>query len=103
MTKQALYNMLSTAFPTCHNDWSGHKTVPEPPYVAYLDNSTSSFGADNKVYNKADNYIVELYICKGDTESEDKLDQLFDDNEIYYNKAKIWIKDIKLFQVNYQI
>lgn len=103
MTEKTLYKILSSAFPTCHTDWSGCDKVPEPPYIAYIDDSASSFGADNQVYYKANNYTIELYIRKGDTESENKLEQTFDSNKIFYEKAKIWIKDINLYQVIYNI
>lgn len=103
MTEKDLYEMLLSVFPTCHTDWSGYKQVPDPPYIAYIDDSASNFSADNQVYHKVNNYTVELYIRKGDTESEKELEQTFDNNKVFYEKAKIWIKDINLYQVIYSI
>jgi hypothetical protein len=103
MKPEELHKMLSGLFPTCHYDWSGSGRVPEPPYVAWLDESDSNFGADNTVYYSVPNYTVELYVRKDNLTSEKAIEELFDSHKIYYEKHKIWIKDIRLFQINYLI
>lgn len=103
MTKQELYTILKEKFTTSYYDYSGCEKMPKPPYIAYLERPPDNFGADNKVYYSEPRYSVELYIKREDLESETKLEELFNESEIYWEKSKSWIKELDLFQTVYFI
>ena len=104
MEYKKLYNLLNAIFPTCHIDWSGSKEVPDYPYIAIVDEPTNNVGADNKVYHKCESYTVELYSKKNNYQTaEEKIENMFDNNNIYWNKERIWLKDLKVFETVYEI
>ena len=76
---------------------------PAPPYIVYLFVYSSNFGADNKVYQAIDNYQVELYTTKKDPDSEKLVEDLFDSNDIFWDKSETWIESEGLYQVAYEI
>lgn len=106
MTQTELYNILkSTGLPVAYNHFkSSHgNSIPDPPYIVYLFTHSSNFGADNKVHHKANNYQVELYSVKKDLASEELLEDLFDENDIFYDKSETYIDSESLYQVIYEI
>ena len=101
MDEATLYQLLKTTGPpvTYHHFVS----PPKPPYIVYLFAYSSNFGADNKVYGQADNYQVELYTTKKDPTPEALIEDLFDDNDIYWEKTETFIESEGLYQVLYEI
>ena len=84
--------------------YSHFNTATEPPFIAYYRQSTSNFGADNKVYYKINNYIVELYTPYKDVDLENELENLFDGNNIFYNvTSEDYIDTEQMYQVIYEI
>ena len=76
---------------------------PQPPYIVYMFAYSSNFGADNKVYQKSPNYQVELYTTKKDLASEKLIEDVFDANDIYWDKTETYIESEGLYQVLYEI
>ena len=75
----------------------------EPPFIIYDDDDPTTFKADDKVYKKINNYIVDLVTSKKDVKLENQLEQLFDDNNIPYEKTSDYIEDEKIYQIEYTI
>ena len=101
MTQAELYNLLkSTGLPVAYNHF---KNPPSLPYIVYLFTYSSNFGADNKVYQKISNYQVELYSDKKDLTSEKLIEDLFDNNDIFYDKTETYIDSENFYQVMYEI
>ena len=101
MDEATLFNLLkSTGLPVAYHHFA---SPPSPPYIVYLFSYSSNFGADNRVYNKQSNYQVELYSTKKDPASEKLLEDLFDDNDIYWEKTETYIESEGLYQVLYEI
>lgn len=103
MSEEELYALLSEKFEVAQTDWTGHTEVPKPPYVLYLVRKPSKVKADNKSYYTERRYQLELYREKTDYVSEDKLEKLLDDHDIYWDKERIWNREINLYQVIYEI
>lgn len=76
---------------------------PAPPYVVYLFADSNNFGADNKVYVKSNRYLVELYTTKKDLEAEQRVEDVLNAAEIYYDKSEGFIESEKMYQVVYEI
>ncbi len=101
MDEAALFTLLkSTGLPVAYHHF---KTPPEPPYIVYLFSYSSNFGADNKVYQKVPRYQVELYTTIKDLASEKLIEDLFDENSIYWEKTETYIDSEGLYQVLYEI
>lgn len=101
MTQAEFFSLLKSAgLPVSYNNF---KSPPPLPYIVYLFSHSTNFGADNKVLAKVYSYQVELYSDKKDLVSELKLENLFDSNDIFYNKTETYIEDEELYQVMYEI
>ena len=101
MDESTLKNLLlTTGLPVAYSHFN---TAPPPPYLVYLFDSSDNFGADDKVYHQASNYRVELYTPKHDPAVQAQLENLFDGNDIFWEKDEVWIDKEKLFQTVYYI
>lgn len=101
MTQNELYNLLkSTGLPVAYHHFDEQ---PNLPYIVYLFTYSSNFGAEDRVYQKIDNYQVELYSEKKDLAREQLIENLFDENDIYYDKSETYIESEKMYQVIYEI
>lgn len=101
MDEATLYQLLKTSgLPVAYHHFA---QPPTPPYIVYLFSYSSSFGADNKAYNKQPNYQVELYTTKKDPVSEKLIEDLFDEHDIYWEKTETYIDSEDLYQVLYEI
>jgi hypothetical protein len=101
-----LLNLLKTlGLPVTYHHFKTSTTnpPPTPPYIIYLYSYSDNFGADNKVYDKGDNYQVELYSIKKDLAREKLIEDLFDNNDIFYEKTETYIDSEGLYQVLYEI
>ena len=101
MDEAALFTLLkSTGLAVAYHHFV---SSPQPPYIVYLFAYSSNFGADNKVHSQADNYQVELYTTIKDPASEKLIEDLFDANDIYWDKTETFIESKGLYQVLYEI
>ncbi len=101
MDEVTLFNLLkSTGLPVAYHHFT---SPPATPYIVYLFSYSSNFGADNKVHSQADNYQVELYTTIKDPASEKLIEDLFDANDIYWEKTETYIESEGLYQVLYEI
>lgn len=101
MTHEQIYNLLQQIkLPLAYNHF---KETQNTPYLIYLTEDTSNFGADNKVYFKINNWVIELYTDKKDLNLEAKLEKLLDEAELYYEKYEAYIDTEKIYQVRYEI
>lgn len=84
--------------------YSHFNTAVTPPVVVYRRSSTSNFGADDKVYMKNNNYYVELYTQYKDAELEERLENLLDSYDIFYEvESEDYIDSEKMYEVVYSI
>ncbi len=101
MDEGALFALLkTTGLPVAYHHFV---SPPSPPYIVYLFSYSSNFGADGKVYHKIPNYQVELYTTKKDPASEKLIEDVFDANEIYWERTETYIDSEGLYQVLYEI
>lgn len=74
------------------------------PCICFYQSGDDNFGADNKVYSKSNSYNVELYSDYKDFELEEKLETLFDNNDMYWSKgADTRVKEENMNMVVYYI
>lgn len=92
--------LKTTGLPVAYHAF---KKTPSLPYLVYLFSYSDNFGADNKVYSKADAYQVELYTTKKDPATEERVEAILDDADIYWDKAEMFIESEDMYQVLYTI
>ena len=74
---------------------------PEPPFLCYLLPRSDNFSADGAVYHKLSVVHFEVYTDKKDRALENRVEDVFDKNNIFYNKSEVWINSEKLYEVIY--
>lgn len=101
MTQKELYQVLkNTGIPVAYHHFSSPQC---PPYIVYFRENTENIGADNAVWHKVENYIIELYTQKKDLVLEQRLESVFDQNKIFYDVYESWIEEEKVFKVSCEI
>jgi hypothetical protein len=106
MTLSELVTILkTTGYPVVYSHFnvSENNPMPEPPYITYIFIYSSNMYADNKVYKKINNILIELYTNKKDLQAEAKLEDILDSNEITYQTSEIFIESEKIFQKIYEM
>ena len=101
MDEATLFQLLkTTGLPVAYHHFT---SPPVPPYLVYLFSYSSNFGADNLVYKAEPNYQVELYSKTKNLTSEKLIEDLFNNNDIYWEKTEMYIDSEDLYQVLYEI
>lgn len=75
--------------------------APDPPFICYLIPGSDNFAADGQVYYKINEVHIELYSDSKDLALEKRVEDVFDKNEIFYNKSEVWIESEKLYEILY--
>lgn len=101
MSNKELFELLKTLdLKVAYNHF---KTKVEPPFVLYDETSPSTFKADDKVYEQINNYTVYLITEKKDYKLEEKVEKLFNDNHIPYEKDTTFVDSEQIYQIEYDI
>ena len=101
MDEATLFALLkTTGLPVAYHHFT---SPPSPPYVVYLFSYSSNFGADNKVYDAAKNFQVELYTKTKDLASEKLIEDALNGADVYWEKTETYIDSEGLYQVLYEI
>ncbi|EKN68071.1 hypothetical protein P9E76_15465 [Schinkia azotoformans] len=101
MTLIELKNILdATGYPVAYSHFNSQ---PVTPYICYLSTNSSNFMADNKVYSKFNNVLIELYTDKKDLQAERKLEDTLDQHDIPYETSELFIDSEQLYQKLYEV
>lgn len=96
-TQAQLAALLNSIYPTREFKWEGAQNAAEMPYIVYRREQSSNFAADNRAYVKRKSYYtVWLYFPTDSFEPEERLEQAFDENEIFYNSEQDKASDLDL-------
>lgn len=68
--------------------YSFFKKTTALPNIIYKENGLETVKADNRVYHKEKKYTIELYCEEKDFELEEKLETIFDNHDIVYDKSE---------------
>lgn len=102
MTQEELYSLLETiGIPIAH------RVFPEeegqtPPFAVYYRSGCKNEYADDKVYVKNQDFVLELYTEYRMPELEGKIETLFDENEIAYTTEEVYLDDEKMYEIIYE-
>lgn len=76
---------------------------PNPPFVVYLSPGEITFSADNLMYHSFKRLDIELYTDKKSPETEQKVEEILHQHNIYYTKTETWIESERLYEVLYEM
>lgn len=101
MTFKELDSLIEKAgFQTTYGSF---EKPPPLPYVVYRLNGSNNFAADDNVYAKINEISVELYTTKKHTSAEERLETVFDEADVFYNKTEIKLSNQKMYQTTYEM
>ena len=103
MTHEEIVKMLEeTGLPFAYDHFAEGES-PEPPFICFLFPDSDNFSADNTVYAAFENLNVELYTDEKNPELEDRIETIFHDHELFWNKSEVWIESEKMYEVLYRM
>lgn len=100
MSEQVRAVLDSLGIPATYHHWD---RPPKMPYAVYLDDYTENFEADNIAYSVSTHMIIELYTRQRDRKLEKRLEQLLDQEELYWDRTVTYIDSERFYQISYEI
>lgn len=79
------------------------KTNPPLPFIVYVCPYENNFAADGKVYYTTKHIQIELYTEIKDLNTEQKVEDVLNKHEIYYEKVENYIENEAMYQIVYEI
>ena len=76
---------------------------PEPPFTIFLSPGENTFGADNLMYFSFKQLNIELYTDEKSPETEERVEEVLLQHNLYYTKSETWIESEKLYEVLYDL
>lgn len=76
---------------------------PNPPFTLFLSPGENTFGADNFMYFSFKQLNIELYTDEKSPETEERVEEVLLQHNLYYTKTETWIESEKLYEVLYQM
>lgn len=102
MTNEELFNLLeSLEIPVALNNFDEPNI--ELPFIVYSNLPTDTFKADDLVYTSLNNYNVFLCSSKKDIALEEKIERIFNNNHIPFEKEENYLESEKIYQIEYTI
>lgn len=105
MTTAEVYTMLNSI--TGFNGKVAYETfsesAPALPFICFYATDTDNFKADNKVYFKRQNIIIELYTEKKDPTVEGTVETALDAAELTWEKSESYINEERCFLIAYEV
>ncbi len=102
MTNGELYSLLKTiGIPIAYKVFSEDEQQ-SPPFAVYYRAGCENTYADDKVYIKNQDFVLELYTDCRMLELEERIETLFDDNEIIYTVEEVYLDDEKMYEMRYE-
>lgn len=98
--EELLQILSETQIPFAYHHFAEGES-PEPPFICYLLPGSNNFSADGKVYYKMNEVHIELYTDLKDLAVEQQLEDVLDEQGIFYNKSETWIESERLYEVLY--
>ena len=76
---------------------------PEPPFTIFLSPGENTFGADNLMYFSFKQLNIELYTDEKSPKTEERVEEVLLQHNLYYTKSETWIESEKLYDVLYTL
>ncbi|BDQ53375.1 hypothetical protein EfsSVR2330_08860 [Enterococcus faecalis] len=103
MTLKELKQLLDQMeLPISYREWQPGQ-VPELPYLLYYENTSNNFFADNEVYCKQTEIVIELYTNTKNIREENKLEELLNTAKIPFDTYETYLSSEQMYLKAYEI
>lgn len=103
MTYEEINEMMAeTEFPFAYHHFAEGES-PKPPFSIFLSSGEDTFSADNLMYHSFKRLNIELYTDEKSPETEERLEEVLLQHNIYYTKTENWIESEKLYEILYEM
>ena len=105
MDEKSLYELLkSLNIPVAYDHFvlSDAERI-EPPFILYRNADSAQFKADDQVYFKTKQYLIDLVTDYKDIDLENMLEEVFAGNHIPWEKTEVYIDSERVYQGTYYI
>ncbi len=100
MTLSEIKAMLDeSGFPVAFHHFETKQTLP---FIVYVTPNSNNISADGKVILSVNVINVELYTDKKDPDAEKKLERIFYNYGIVWEKSQQWFSDEKIYETIYE-
>ena len=93
--------MLEIGLPFAYHHFAEGES-PNPPFLLFLSPGEHAFGADNLMYYSFKKLDIELYTDEKSPETEERVEEILKQHNIFYNKSEVWIESERLYEVLYE-
>lgn len=93
--------MLEMGLPFAYHHFAEGES-PKPPFLIFLSPGEHTFGADNLMYHSFKKLDIELYTNEKSPETEEKVEEILFQHNIYYTKTETWIASEEMYEVLYE-
>ena len=94
--------MLEMGLPFAYHHFAEGES-PKPPFLIFLSPGEHTFSADNRMYFSFKRINIELYTDEKSPETEERVEEILHQHNIYYTKTEVWIESERLYEVLYQL
>lgn len=103
MTKERIEEILAeTGIPFAYHHFTEENAV-DPPFIVYLNDESSNFYADGVVYAVISSINIELYTDEKDHKLEEKIENIFKEYNVAWEKEEIYIESKQMYEILYQM
>lgn len=103
MSKERIEEMLAeTGLPFQYHHFTEENAV-DPPFIVYLNDESSNFYADGVVYAVISSINIELYTDEKDHKLEEKIENIFKEYNVAWEKEEIYIESEQMYEILYQM
>ena len=75
---------------------------PNPPFSIFLSPGEHTFGADDLMYISFKKLDIEIYTDEKSPETEERVEEILHQHNIYFAKTELWIESERLYEVLYE-
>lgn len=94
--------LLTVGYPVAYLAFP-ESAAPVLPYICWYVTGSNNFAADGVVYMGINTIVVELYTEKKDTQAEGKIESVFYNNGIFWEKTENYLDSENCYQIIYEL
>ncbi len=94
--------MMEIGLPFAYHHFAEGES-PNPPFLLFLSPRENTFSADNLMYHSFKDINIELYTDVKAPETEERVEDVLLQHNIYYTKTETWIESERLYEVLYEM
>lgn len=94
--------LAETGLPVTYYQWP-EQGVPDLPYLVWFLPASDNFAADDKVYKRVEELIVELYANPRDFVAEAAVEAVLEDYQFVWDKQSTYIDSEQMYETIYNM